>query len=306
VPRRVSLVAAVFAISALAVPAAASAADTGGHSSDAVVVISGDVTVPRGETVDGVFIAHGDARIAGRVDGDVVVFSGDVVVSGTIDGDLFTASGQARLLRTAEVTGDVDYGSDRAQVALDARVHGDIQKKGWPDLGGLLPVIGGLLVWLAVGISNLLLGALLLLIAPRAADDLDRRSRDRVGPVIAIGIAILIVLPVAAVIAGITVVGLPLALGILLALLPIAAVAYTVSAWVLGRRIVKPPRKRFLSLLVGVAILWALSLIPIVGFLVGLTAVVFGLGLIGSSIGAARTPPGEAPSTPAPAQSPGS
>jgi cytoskeletal protein CcmA (bactofilin family) len=304
--RRASSVAAVLAIAALVAPAAAGAAGTGGHSGDAVVVISGDVTVPRGETVKGVYIAHGDARIAGRVDGDVVVFSGDVVVSGTIDGDLFTAGGQAHLLRTAEVTGDVDYGNDRPQVALDARVHGDIAKKGWPDLGGLLPVIGGILVWLAVGVSTLLLGVLLLLIAPRAAD-LNRRSRERVGPTIAIGIAILIVLPIVAFVAGITVVGLPLALGILLALLPIAAVAYTVSAWVLGRRILKPPRERLLSLLVGVAILWALSLIPIVGPLVGLAAVIFGLGLIGSAIGAARNPSGGGePPAPAPAGIPGS
>jgi len=305
--RRASSVAAILAIAALAVPAAAGAAGAGGHSGDAVVVISGDVAVPRGETVKGVYIAHGDARIAGRVDGDVVVFSGDVVVSGAIDGDLFTAGGQARLLRTAEVTGDVDYGNDRPQVALDARVHGDIAKKGWPDLGGLLPAIGGILVWLAVGVSTLLLGALLLLIAPRAADDLQRRSRERVGPAIAIGLAILIVLPVVAFVAGLTVVGLPLALGILLALLPIAAVAYTVSAWVLGRRILKPPRERLLSLLVGVAILWALSLAPIVGFLVGLAAVVFGLGLIGSAIGAARSPSGGGePPAPVPAEIPGS
>jgi cytoskeletal protein CcmA (bactofilin family) len=306
VPRRVSLVAAVFAISALAVPAAASAADTGGHSSDAVVVISGDVTVPRGETVDGVFIAHGDARIAGRVDGDVVVFSGDVVVSGRIDGDLFTASGQARLLRTAEVTGDVDYGSDRPQVALDARVRGDVSKKGWPDLGGFTSVIGGLLVSLAIGLSTLLLGIVLLLIAPRAAEDLEWRSRERIGRTIAIGIAIGIGLPVAAVLAVITLVGIPLALGIFLALLPIGAIAYTVSAWVLGRRILKPPRGRILSFLIGLAILWALSLIPIVGFLVDLAAVVFGLGLIGTAIWAARNPPEEAPPTPAPAQSPSS
>lgn len=305
-PRRVSLVATVLAISALAVAATASAADTVGHSSDAVVVISGDVTVPRGETVDGVFIAHGDARIAGRVDGDVVIFSGDVVVSGTIDGDLFTASGQARLLPTAEVTGDVNYGDERPQVALDARVRGDVSKKGWPDLGGFTSVIGGLLVSLAIGLSTLLLGIVLLLIAPRAADDLERRSRERIGRTIAIGIAIGIGLPVAAVLAVITLVGIPLALGIFLALLPIGAIAYTVSAWVLGRRILKPPRGRILSFLVGLAILLALSLVPIVGFLVDLAAVMFGLGLIGTAIWAARNPPEEAPPTPAPAQSPGS
>ncbi len=232
---------------------------------DAVVVVSGDVDVPRGETVDGVYIANGDARIAGRVDGDVVVLSGDVLVSGRIEGDLFTASGKARLLPSAEVTGDVHYGDERPQIALDARVRGDVGKQGWPDVGGLFSWIGGFLIWLAISVSTAVLGLLLLLIAPRAADAIYARSRERIGPMIAIGIAILIVLPIAAALAAVTILGLPLALGIFLVLLPLGAVAYVVAAWALGRRILKPPRQRVLSFLVGIAILRVAALVPFLG-----------------------------------------
>jgi hypothetical protein len=282
---------------ALATPVAVSAASAGGRAEDAVVVVSGDVVVDRGETVDGVFIANGDARIAGHVDGDVIVLSGDVIVSGTIDGDLFTASGEARLLPSAEVSGDVGYGDERPQVSLDARVHGDVTKQDWPDVGGQLPWVGGfrLLVWLAISLSTLVLGALLLLIAPRAADSLYARSRERIGPVIAIGVAILIVLPLAAFLAAITVLGLPLAFGILLSLLPLGAVAYVAVAYVLGRRLVKPPRERMLSFLAGLAILRVAALVPFLGLLVGLAALLFGLGLIGAAIGAAREPSDRAP-----------
>ncbi len=299
--RRLSFVAALLAATALAAPAVASAASASGTPDDAIVVVSGNVVVERGETVDGVFIANGDARIAGRVDGDVFVLSGDVLVSGTIDGDLFTADGRARLLPTAEVTGDVRYGNDRPRVSLDARVRGDVEKESWPDLGDLVWWIGGFLVWLAISLSAFVLGALLLLIAPRAADSLEARSRERIGPVIAIGIAILIVLPITVLLAAITLVGLPLAVGIALALLPLGAVAYVASAYALGRRILKPPRERLLSFLVGLAILRIAALIPFLGLLVGLAAVVFGLGLIGAAIGAAREP-----GDPALARSPGS
>lgn len=285
----------------LAAPAAASTASTGGKAGDPIVVVAGDVTVARGETVDGVFIASGDARIAGDVDGDVIVLSGDVIVSGRIDGDLFTAGGEARLLPSAEVTGDVGYGDEHPQVSVDARVHGDVSKQNWPELGGVLSWVGGLIVWLAVSFSLLVLGALLLLIAPRAADALEARSREKIGPAIAIGIAILIVLPLTAVIAAVTLVGLPLALGIGLALLPLGAVAYLASAYALGRRILKPPRQRMLSFLAGVAILRLAALVPFLGALVGLAALVFGLGLIGAAIGAAREP-----SDRLPARSPGS
>jgi cytoskeletal protein CcmA (bactofilin family) len=284
---------------ALATPAVASAASARADSEDAIVVVSGDVAVARGETVDGVYIADGGARIAGGVDGDVIVLSGDVLVSGRIDGDLFVADGTARLLPSAEVTGDVGYGDEHPAVALDARVHGDVSKQDWPDVGGVFTGIGRFLIWLAVTLSLLVLGALLLLIAPRAADALYARSRERLGPTIAIGVAILIVLPVIALIAAVTLVGLPLAVGIGLSLLPLGAVAYLVSAYALGRRMVEPPRHRMLAFLAGLGALRVAAYVPILGTVVGIAALVFGLGLIGAAIGAAR---GE--SDPAPAQSP--
>ncbi len=299
--RGISFLAALLTALALAVPAAAGAADTGAADGDAIVVVVGDVTVPRGETVDGVFLASGDARIAGDVDGDVVVFSGDVLLAGRVDGSVFVADGMARLLPSAEVTGDVEYGDEHPQIALDASVHGDVGKQDFPDLGGIVPWLGGFLVWLAITLSIWVFGALLLLIAPRAADALEARSREKIGPLIAIGIAILIVLPIVIFLAAITVLGLPLALGLGLALLPLWATAYVVSAYVVGRRALKPPRHRMLSFLAGLAILRAIALVPILGWLVGLAAVIFGLGLIGAAIGAAREP-----DDPSPAQSLGS
>ncbi len=301
--RRASSLAALLAFLAFAAPASAGAVGVSDSSQgdDPVVVISGDVTVARGETVDGLYIGSGDARIDGRVDGDVVVLSGDVVLAGTVDGDLFTASGQARLLPSAEVTGDVDYADEHPDVSNAARVHGDVTKKSLPDLGGFASFLGGLIVWLAISASMAALGLLLLLLAPRSAEAIQARARERIGPTIAIGIAILIAVPVGAVIAAVTILGLPLAILVLLALFPLGAVAYVSAAWALGRRVLKQPRNRFLSFLVGIAILRAAALVPIVGALVGLGALIVGLGLIGAAIGATR-----AGAEPDPAEIPGS
>ncbi|HEX7060033.1 MAG TPA: hypothetical protein VF176_09305 [Solirubrobacterales bacterium] len=297
--RRISVLATALIALLSAAPAGA-AEDRGGRidaippqersdPGDAIVVINGDVTIERGEFVDGVFIVHGDARIAGRVDGDVVVVSGDVLVRGRIDGDLVTISGLARLLPSARVGGDVNYGDERPDVSPAAVVGGDVQKEDWNDSLDFLPFIGAFILWFAITISSVVLGCLLLLIAPRAADAIAAQTRQRVGPTIAIGIAIFIVLPLSAAISAITVFGLPLGIGIALALLPVYAVAYVTAAWALGRAIVKPPRERLLSFLAGLAILRALALVPIFGLLVWLAAVVFGLGLIGAAIGAARS-----------------
>jgi hypothetical protein len=99
--RRVSSLVVLVALAALTLPAIGLAADTSSNEEDVIVVISGDVSVPRGETVDDIYIASGDLRLAGRVTGDVVLFAGDATVSGRIDGDLVTFAGQARLLPRA-------------------------------------------------------------------------------------------------------------------------------------------------------------------------------------------------------------
>jgi cytoskeletal protein CcmA (bactofilin family) len=288
-----------MALAALALPGAAAAAGSAHRSGDSIVVISGDVTVPRGETVDDVVVVDGDVTLRGHAEGDVVLISGDALVSGRVDGDLVTVGGRARLLPRAFVGGDVRYGDERPAVAGGARVVGDVEHANWPDGFDLLPIVGAFVLWLAVTASTAILGALLILIGPRAADAIRDRSRERVGPVIAIGIAIAICLPLGATIAAVTLVGLPLAIAILLALLPLAAVAYVASAHAVGSRIVGAQRSRILAFAAGLGILRALALIPVLGLLVGLAATVFGLGLIGAAIGAAR----EAPE---PARSPGS
>jgi hypothetical protein len=304
VQRPASFVVALLAVLALALPAGASAGTTR-YADDAIVVIVGDVNVPAAKTVESVFVASGDARIDGHVSGDVFVFSGDAFVSGAIDGDLVVASGQARLTRTARIGGDVRYGDEHPTVSPLARVDGDVTNEDWTNSVDFLPLLGGFVVWLAVGFSFLVLGSLLLLMAPRAGDYLEARSRKRVGPLIAIGIAILIALPVAAFVAAITVLGLPLAIGVLLAMVPLCVLAYTAAAYVLGRRLVQAPRNRILAFLAGLAILRGAALVPILGIFVGIAAVVFGLGLIGTAIGAARDPkkkPSGPPPPPPPPQ----
>ncbi len=97
-------------------------------------------------------------------------------------------------------------------------------------------------------------------------------------------------MPIAIFVAAITLVGLPLSIGLGLATLPFAAVAYVTAAWALGRVMVKPPRGRILAFLAGLAILRLAALLPALGLLVGLAAVIVGLGLLGGAIAAARQP----------------
>lgn len=300
--------ATLLALAALAAAAPGPAAARVAAGDDPVVVISGDVDVARGERADGVYVLHGDVRVDGRVDGEVVAVSGDVVVRGTVDGDLYTVGGRARLEPGAVVTGDVVYFDERPLLSDAARVGGDLKRERGPDIGGVLPaVLGSFIFWLAITVSMAALGCLLLLAFPRAAEAVDARAHERAGPTIAIGLATFIALPVGALVIAFTLLGLPLALLIGLALLPLGAVAYVASAWALGRAMVRPPRNRYLAFLAGLAVLRLVALVPLLGLLAGLAALVYGLGLLGAAAGAARRPPAAAaPAPDRPAGSPGS
>lgn len=288
--RFVPIAAAILALLALAAPAAAQS-----EAEDAQVVINGDVVVERGEAVEGVFIVNGDARISGRVDGDVVLIAGDALVNGRIDGNLVTVAGQARLLPRASVGGDVIYSDEAPRVAPAAVVEGEIEKENWFDSLDVFPFVGAFLLWFAVSISSVVLGIGLLLLGPRAADAVFAQAQTRFWTAVGLGAAVFIGLPPLAFVSAITLVGLPLAIGLGLALLPLGAVAYVTAAWALGRLILKPPRERILSFLVGLAILRLAALLPVLGLAVWLGAVVVGLGLLVGAITAARRGPADAP-----------
>jgi hypothetical protein len=281
-------IASLFAALALLVvfPGVAAADDRG---DDTIVVITGGATVAEGETIDGVFVIDGPVRIDGTVDGDVLVVSGDTEISGEVTGDVTVLAEPAVINSGARIGGDLRYGDEEPEIASGAEIDGEVSDEDWSDLGPA-GFIGWLGFWLALMLSSLALGLLLLLIAPRAADAAYRQSREGAWQSAAVGLTIFILLPILAVLALATLVGLPLGIALLLALLPLGAIAYVTTLWVVGRALVKPPRGRVLAFLAGWAIFSAIALIPFLGILAWLAATVFGLGILGMALWRARSP----------------
>ena len=262
------------AILALAGPAAAATGDGIGSR----VVILGGLDVPEGKTVDDVFVVRGPVTIDGTATGDVVAVDGRVTVSGHIVGNLVAVNGPVELQDGAEVDGDV---SSRLAptIAPGATVKGTVRGLNVNFQFGNL-FVARFIFWLAASVSLLILGLVLLAFAPRAAAAATETVRGSTGAAIGFGLVVFIGLPVVAVLALVTLVGIPLGLGILLALVPVYAVGYVTSVWLLGRRIVKPPTSPYLAFLLGWAILRALALVPALGGLLWFLGSVFGLGVL--------------------------
>ena len=251
----------------------------GERVSEYLVSIDGRVQIDGVVGAD-VYVVDGNLVITGRVLDDVVVIGGDAIVSGEISGNLLVFGGRAILQDRAVVGGDVTS-SDTPRVASGAEVGGEIDTF---DIDELFSGIAfGLLafLWLAVGVSTAVLGLLFVLLMPGAADAVAASGR-RIGSSIGTGIVVGIAAPVVIVLAVITLVGLPFALGLSGALLAASGLGYVTSALCLGRLMVKGPgtKGRIGAFFAGFGILRALALIPGIGALVWLIATIYGIGAL--------------------------
>lgn len=265
------------------------------------VVITGGAIVPAGQTAGDVIVLDGTVTIAGRATGDVVSVAGPVRVTGRIDGDLITVSDRAVLGPQARVGGDLRYGDEAPVLAQGASVGGKVSNENWADAASGWGWVSMLAWWLAVTVSTLIVGALLVWLAPGALHAAERAVRERLGATVGLGVAIAIGVPLLAILALVTFVGIPFGVALLLAAIPVLLVAYATSAWIVGRRLLRGrSTSRWAALFAGWAVLRLLALIPVVGALVGLAATVVGLGALTVALWRARRPGMPAATTEAP------
>jgi hypothetical protein len=262
---------------------------------DARVVLTGGLTLDADEHSDTIVVFNGPVVIDGTVDGAVVVFNGEVSVSGHIRDDLVVLNGSVTVNDGATIGGNL-ASNEVPSIAAGATVGGEVRRIQGKVTFGFL---GRFFVWLAYSVSVFALGLLLLLLAPRGMERAAGVARKRTGASIGWGFLLFLGLPVAGVLALITVVGIPLGLAILLGLFLLYAVGYTTSAWILGRLILKPPTGRVLAFLVGWLILRAAGLIPVAGGVLWFLAAVFGLGVLIVTAWRSRSAP-DLPAAPLP------
>ena len=274
---RRSLIVGLLSLLLLAVAAPAWAQDIAGQ--DAFVVLSGRADVPQGRQVGDLVVFHGSSTVDGTVNGSVTAFDAPVTISGRVNGDVVVFNGRVELRSGATVTGDVV--SQAAPVLASGATIGGATRRvqtnvNWDGFGWA----GRLAFWLAVSVSTLVVGLVLLWLVGRGAATILEAGRTRVGPSILWGLLVFFGLPILAILALVTVVGIPLGIGVLAALGLIYAVGYGASAWILGRSILRGRAAWVVAFLLGWAILRAVALVPIVGGLVWFVAVVFGLGAL--------------------------
>jgi hypothetical protein len=244
------------------------------------VVLSGTVAVPKGTTVGEVVVFHGRALISGSVHGDVVVLDGPITIDGAyVTGSVVALRGTIHVTGTSLIGGDV-LGGGHVVVDRGAKVGRQVREHVGFTLQGPLAALGILLGSVALAVSVLLLGLLLLLIAPRGADRLATAATTAPLASLGWGLLVAIVLPVLCIVATASIVGLPLGLAGLLALALLFLTGLAWTAWAIGRAILPAPRARVLAFVVGWAIVAAAGLVPFVNIGVWGLGSAFGIGTL--------------------------
>jgi hypothetical protein len=236
-----------------------------------------------------VLVGGEKVTLAGRVGHDVLGGGEELEVASTIGGALTTYSKRMTLLAPAHVAGDVHaHGvekKDHVVVSPGAVIGGqliteldkmDIDKNRYLTAH----FYGWELVWLA---AAFVAGFALLWVVPA----LQRVPFDGVGDALrsgGYGMLALVATPIIAVLACITVIGIPVGAIALMAWCAGVYLAKVVVAQLIGSRLLDAVAEReehfAVSLLVGLLILTFVSNLPFVGGLIGFVVTVVGLGLL--------------------------
>ncbi|HYM50870.1 MAG TPA: hypothetical protein VET65_09920 [Candidatus Limnocylindrales bacterium] len=267
-----------------------------------VVVGAGTLTLGSQATVGrDLLLGTGTATIDAPVKRNVMLGAGTVTIASTVGGDITGSVDRLTLASGASVSGRLDYTSKNPVVmGTGATVAGAVtrhtpQNATTPWVGTPASPVGAFIGWLQglIGISAL--GLLLVLLFPSFSAKAVEALQRRPGASLAFGAAILVVTPIIGVLAfivGLIIGGWWLGLLLLPAYILAAALGYVVTGFLIGRWAagqfgwkVHP----VWMLLAGLFALSVVGLVPILGALVSLVAIVFGLGAL--AIASTTRPP---------------
>jgi cytoskeletal protein CcmA (bactofilin family) len=256
-----------------------------------LVAAGGTIEVASGSTIGRDLVLTGaNATVAGQVGRDLTVAASTLDLSGSVERNVKADVTNLHLENGATIGGNLDYGSDNvARIDSAATVNGTVthspaQFTHQPSAAQrALDTFTG---WIRLVVGLFVLGLVVLL--PFGA--FGRRAADAIGgdalPSLGLGLAVLIGVPIAALfvfVLGLLMGGWPLALAGLSLLAIGAAVGYVLSSVFVGRaafRLLRTEAHPLLELLVGLVVLTAVGLVPILGGLVDVAAVVMGLGAL--------------------------
>lgn len=248
------------------------------------------------------------ARVLGPVNGDATLVGNAVFINAPIGGDVEVTARRVELGPLADIAGKLRYGAARELVRdAGARVAGPIERFSWSYDIDVEYAVGTMLVIWTLGL--LAATALLVAAAPGAAARLRNTLQTRTAASLLMGFAAMVCIPLLAVLLMVTIVGLPFGLLLMLCYPALLLLGYLSCGIALGLMALQQWRATaqqrtgwmVLAACAGVLLLTLIAMIPLLGDLFALIALLAGLGALLLAIRSGQSP---APADPGPGQSP--
>jgi hypothetical protein len=284
-----------------------------GEAVDGPLYVGATDTITIDGTVNGgVRAAARTINVNGMVNGSVMAVGQTININGHVSGDVTVGCATLNIASTAKIGGILRFAAGLAQiegaitgsgtaVGVGHQVNGNgaLEVRSLTILPAPPPAAGdqaarfnpfslfsGALGKLTGFLMALIAGLIIILIAPRRLTSVAASIRARPGLSAGWGAIILIVTPIAVIIACLTIVGLSAGLitlafygiAIYLAQIPVSLL---IGMLIIGRfRAVEGKAIMIGALASGLAIITLLKLIPYFGFFVSLAVIIFGLGAL--------------------------
>ena len=221
-------------------------------------------------------------ELNGRLTGDMLAFANSIEINGWLGRDATIRAERLEIGSSAEVQGHTKYrGWRHPEVSPDAKLGSPIElirRRPGPNYASPAFYWRQILFWGA----SFLFGLVLLLVAPGFFFDAGNASK-RIGPSMGLGLLCLFAIPIAALIACVTIVGLGVGIAALLFyVVGLYSAQVFVGLWLgetlLGLGAGVGPAVGRMAL--GLAILRLLRMVPFLGPLVAVVAAIWGLGAL--------------------------
>lgn len=231
-------------------------------------LVGGTIEIgPQARIAGNVTVGGGEVRIAGAINGYLQAGGGHVVIDGTVGGDVEIAGGTIELGPNARIDGRLRYASrDELQRDPAAVVKGGTERftphAGWPGPSDAQKRAGRGAGWIWTA-GLMLLAAILAAALPGVYAGVGVSARERWAMSLLVGFIALVCIPVAVLIALLSVIGAPLALLMIALYLALLLAGYVSAGIAVGAVALKrwqPARAAQTGWRVGAAVLGMLAI----------------------------------------------
>lgn len=253
------------------------------NNGDSLTLFENQV-IPEGDIVSGDAICvFGNLDIKGDVRGDVVAVFGNVDVYGKVNGDVVAVFGNVNVHKNAIIGGDTVGVFGNVDKDPEAVVRGETADTNIGSVGRNFDIIPNMSFNSIIGMMIIYsLSCLVVVLVPDRVKLMTNRSQYSLGHNLGIGLLIMLVMILLIPILIITIVGIIPAILLLIVFMIASFVSITAVYIALGQKIaaaVDGKNAIFIHLLIGMVVVNALGIIPVVGALAAIAVFFVSLGV---------------------------